>query len=299
MHRHFAALREIEDQNIDSSSETSNRSGTAIDLSDSTYEYNEFEVFHEFEDGYLRTDIPIKEASFSHLHMPGSESTPSFQQASSSDDPGDSSIPPSPSSRMKQIVHPPRSEFTNLSPPSSFRPIDERSSLMTRDPLALIRRPPPSNLAGGSSKGPAQRITIKAREFQIQKLLLLNAYPVAYIVLWIPGILNRFAELSGHNYRALEIAQSSTQFVGLANACKNILSLSPTSPRFLLLQEMADFASQWSMDIMKGSGVWFYCGGGTRAGRRKTPKLPIRQRRRQLRTKNLKDGSEAGKCFKV
>lgn len=49
-------------------------------------------------------------------------------------------------------------------------------------------------------------------------MLLLNAYPIAYVILWIPGILNRILELSGGESRVLRILQSSTQYVGLANA---------------------------------------------------------------------------------
>ncbi|PBK58980.1 hypothetical protein ARMSODRAFT_1091003 [Armillaria solidipes] len=53
---------------------------------------------------------------------------------------------------------------------------------------------------------------------QISRMLLLNAYPIAYILLWIPGICNRLVEASGHSSRVLQIMQASTQFVGFANA---------------------------------------------------------------------------------
>ncbi|SJL18563.1 uncharacterized protein ARMOST_22157 [Armillaria ostoyae] len=52
----------------------------------------------------------------------------------------------------------------------------------------------------------------------ISKILLLNAYPIAYIVLWIPGLCNRLVEASGHSSKVLQIMQASTQFVGFANA---------------------------------------------------------------------------------
>jgi hypothetical protein len=58
----------------------------------------------------------------------------------------------------------------------------------------------------------------QATETRIKKAFLLNAYPIMYIILWIPGIMNRLAEASGHPTRVLVILQSSTQFVGLANA---------------------------------------------------------------------------------
>jgi hypothetical protein len=52
----------------------------------------------------------------------------------------------------------------------------------------------------------------------IRKMLLLNVYPLAYIILWIPGIVNRVIEASGHTSTAAQIMQSSTQLVGFANA---------------------------------------------------------------------------------
>lgn len=57
-------------------------------------------------------------------------------------------------------------------------------------------------------------------EREIKKMLLLNAYPIMYVLLWIPGLVNRFMEATGNtsNSRALAALQASSQFVGLANA---------------------------------------------------------------------------------
>ncbi|KAI9838738.1 MAG: hypothetical protein M1838_004538 [Thelocarpon superellum] len=60
--------------------------------------------------------------------------------------------------------------------------------------------------------------TLASTESQIKKTLLLNAYPIMYIILWLPGIANRIAEASGHPTIVLGIMQASTQYVGLANA---------------------------------------------------------------------------------
>lgn len=49
-------------------------------------------------------------------------------------------------------------------------------------------------------------------------MVLLNLYPITYLLLWLPGIINRLAEANGHSVRALAIMQCSTQFIGLANA---------------------------------------------------------------------------------
>ncbi|RMZ70324.1 glucose receptor git3 [Pyrenophora seminiperda CCB06] len=55
-------------------------------------------------------------------------------------------------------------------------------------------------------------------EREIKRMLLLNAYPILYIILWTPGILNRLVEASGHKSRVLAIMQCSTQYIGFANA---------------------------------------------------------------------------------
>ncbi|KAJ8472873.1 hypothetical protein ONZ45_g16506 [Pleurotus djamor] len=56
------------------------------------------------------------------------------------------------------------------------------------------------------------------RQRAIQRILLLNAYPLLYIILWIPGLAHRLVEASGHTSRVTQTLQASTQFVGLANA---------------------------------------------------------------------------------
>ncbi|OHE94061.1 hypothetical protein CORC01_10636 [Colletotrichum orchidophilum] len=57
-------------------------------------------------------------------------------------------------------------------------------------------------------------------EREIKRMMLLNAYPIMYVVLWIPGLVNRLMEASGNSSqsRVLAALQSSSQFIGLANA---------------------------------------------------------------------------------
>ncbi|KAI0199941.1 G protein-coupled glucose receptor regulating Gpa2-domain-containing protein [Astrocystis sublimbata] len=59
-------------------------------------------------------------------------------------------------------------------------------------------------------------------EREVRRMLVLNGYPMLYVVLWIPGITSRFLQASGNNVvansRVLMGLQASTQFVGLANA---------------------------------------------------------------------------------
>lgn len=57
-------------------------------------------------------------------------------------------------------------------------------------------------------------------ELEIKRMMLLNTYPIMYVVLWAPGLINRLMEASGNPNSKTTIAalQASTQFVGLANA---------------------------------------------------------------------------------
>ncbi|KAK6835161.1 hypothetical protein PG987_009855 [Apiospora arundinis] len=58
-----------------------------------------------------------------------------------------------------------------------------------------------------------------ASRSNLRRILLLNGYPVLYIVLWIPGIATRLVEaVRGSSPPWLVVLQSSTQYVGLANA---------------------------------------------------------------------------------
>ncbi|KAI1129076.1 G protein-coupled glucose receptor regulating Gpa2-domain-containing protein [Nemania abortiva] len=83
-------------------------------------------------------------------------------------------------------------------------------------------------VAGGSRTGYTffanddirQRSQKMGRE--VRRMLVLNGYPILYVILWIPGITNRLLQASGNNAvansRVLMGLQASTQFVGLANA---------------------------------------------------------------------------------
>lgn len=87
----------------------------------------------------------------------------------------------------------------------------------------LERGLPPAPIEPLVSVLPARRAATrpdnKAKvDREIWRMLLLNMYPVTYLILWLPGITNRIAEAMGHSVRALVILQSSTQFIGLANA---------------------------------------------------------------------------------
>jgi len=142
--------------------------------------------------------------------------------------------PLSPFKIIKQTIHPNHSSYIppSSSPKQQFasrHPISSTALLQTRDPLALVRRRPQpqtnklTTIIQSSAPPPT---SIRGKEIKIQRILLLNAYPIGYVLLWIPGIANRFVELGGGKSRTLAIAQASTQFVGLANA--SMFSISPT-----------------------------------------------------------------------
>lgn len=83
--------------------------------------------------------------------------------------------------------------------------------------LSPVSKEPPAIIA--AVRRATTRVENKTKvDREIWRMLLLNMYPVTYLILWIPGIANRIAEGMGHQVRVLVILQSSTQFIGLANA---------------------------------------------------------------------------------
>ncbi|KAL1638642.1 hypothetical protein SLS58_008760 [Diplodia intermedia] len=46
---------------------------------------------------------------------------------------------------------------------------------------------------------------------EIRRMLLLNAYPIMWVLLWLPGMTNRLLEATGHKSKALAVLQSSTK----------------------------------------------------------------------------------------
>ncbi|KAH6707519.1 hypothetical protein BKA61DRAFT_678917 [Leptodontidium sp. MPI-SDFR-AT-0119] len=201
IHRHFASLRSCSSPNDNrNTSEQMSESSGESGLSGITI-YEEFEIVDEPFDAWWDVQIPTSEMEYFDLSPPRSNDA---KEAASSP-------PLAPLEIIKQNFHP-------YAQTGSNRPNETTPFLKTRDPLAIVRRLPPPNVSTTIQVTPSVAATLWSREIDIQKLLLLNAYPIGYIILWIPGIANRFVELSGHRVRGLAIAQASTQFVGLANA---------------------------------------------------------------------------------
>ncbi|EHA49263.1 hypothetical protein MCOR27_004574 [Pyricularia oryzae] len=77
----------------------------------------------------------------------------------------------------------------------------------------------PVTLMTNASEFPMRRQTRQV-EKEIKRMMLLNAYPIFYVLLSIPGLVNRLLEATGihlpsHTSQAL---QAPVQFIGLANA---------------------------------------------------------------------------------
>lgn len=69
----------------------------------------------------------------------------------------------------------------------------------------------------------SRRFTIgpeRSPQTEVKRMLLLNGYPIMYIILWTPGLVNRLLEASGRpsSSKVLDALQCSTQYVGFANA---------------------------------------------------------------------------------
>jgi hypothetical protein len=175
------------------------------------YIHNDFEVYEEYNDFDWDLDELEQDESYFNFPDPAEFARAKEKEAKMDFD----TPPPSPLKVIKQTFHPnasDRCESTGCRSHTSLLP--------TRDPLALIRRKSQTNITTTATSTNPSPAALKSKEVHIQKLLLFNAYPIGYVLLWVPGIMNRFVELSGHSSRILAIAQASTQFVGLANACE-------------------------------------------------------------------------------
>ncbi|KAK8017893.1 hypothetical protein PG993_014219 [Apiospora rasikravindrae] len=89
------------------------------------------------------------------------------------------------------------------------------SSLESTAPAAFANASSGKSTTTATSTGGARH----ASNSNLRRMLLLNGYPVLYMVLWIPGIATRLVEaVRGASPLWLVVMQASTQYVGLANA---------------------------------------------------------------------------------
>ena len=105
--------------------------------------------------------------------------------------------------------------------------VESPSSTMDTAPKPADKDPIPAQQQGRTTTWSFSRISglrkthsfsTDARYQAIQRALLLNAYPLAYIILLLPGLANRLVEASGHTSYVTQFMQAATQLIGLANA---------------------------------------------------------------------------------
>ncbi|TLD28637.1 hypothetical protein PspLS_04077 [Pyricularia sp. CBS 133598] len=77
----------------------------------------------------------------------------------------------------------------------------------------------PVTLMTNASEFPMRRQTRQV-EKEIKRMMLLNAYPIFYVLLSVPGLVNRLLEATGVHVpsHASQALQAPVQFIGLANA---------------------------------------------------------------------------------
>ncbi|KAF2212753.1 hypothetical protein CERZMDRAFT_97248 [Cercospora zeae-maydis SCOH1-5] len=80
-------------------------------------------------------------------------------------------------------------------------------------PLGFVGHSSPATANTRISSAAARR-----RKQEVRKMLLLNGYPILYVILWIPGMTTRIWEAFGKAPLWLQGMQATTQLVGFANA---------------------------------------------------------------------------------
>ncbi|RMZ88174.1 hypothetical protein DV736_g4590, partial [Chaetothyriales sp. CBS 134916] len=87
------------------------------------------------------------------------------------------------------------------------------TTLPSLEPVAAKKNSTTTTLAAARANNQAYQ-----RQVNLRRMLLLNGYPILYVILWIPGMANRLAESVGHTAVWLSALQATTQFIGFANA---------------------------------------------------------------------------------
>lgn len=90
-------------------------------------------------------------------------------------------------------------------------PSFHRTAPMARPVTATTARGPEAQ----ASPPHAKRV-----EKEVKRMLLMNAYPILYVLLWIPGLVNRLLQAAGAtpSSRVLDALQAAPVFIGFANA---------------------------------------------------------------------------------
>ncbi|KAF3771196.1 hypothetical protein M406DRAFT_326591 [Cryphonectria parasitica EP155] len=123
------------------------------------------------------------------------------------------------SSSMDFPVHPP--DLAVLKEDVTMSRTTTASTLSTLDEYPLEREPleqAPLERPGTSATHTLPHT--KQTEREVKRMLLLNAYPFLYVILWIPGLVNRLLQAAGDtpSSRVLDALQAASAFIGFANA---------------------------------------------------------------------------------
>ncbi|KNB18452.1 hypothetical protein FOXG_15876 [Fusarium oxysporum f. sp. lycopersici 4287] len=74
--------------------------------------------------------------------------------------------------------------------------------------------PDSSNASAAAIRQPAWNRALP----NLRRMMLLNGYPLGYLILWTPGVVNRFIEIKGKSPPWLVAFLASTQYIGLVHA---------------------------------------------------------------------------------
>ncbi|KAM5527923.1 hypothetical protein FOXYSP1_19797 [Fusarium oxysporum f. sp. phaseoli] len=74
--------------------------------------------------------------------------------------------------------------------------------------------PDSSNASAAAIRQPAWNRALP----NLRRMMLLNGYPLGYLILWTPGVVNRFIEIKGKSPPWLVALLASTQYIGLVHA---------------------------------------------------------------------------------
>ncbi|KAF5581636.1 hypothetical protein FPCIR_10078 [Fusarium pseudocircinatum] len=110
-------------------------------------------------------------------------------------DPHSDSSSTAPLSNQAQSYSNPRSHFSTA---AAFTPYQTSFAQQARVPAEQPRKTASPNL---------------------RRMMLLNGYPLGYLILWTPGVINRFIEIKGMSSPPWLVALlASTQYIGLVHA---------------------------------------------------------------------------------
>lgn len=161
------------------------------------------------------------------------------------------------------------SSWLRLSVSSEQDLLQSPKAALAKDSVALTRThtaPPPYSEGDYIKPAPLRRPSLpkfgtitrietnktpetKRIEREVKRMLLLNAYPIFYVLLSIPGLVNRLLQAAGNtpSGRILNALQTASAFVGLANAITYGLS------RHLRQRIASDIRSWWTRKDNNGT----------------------------------------------